>query len=799
MSETRFLSRQRLTLMMLIFIFLAGVYMLTYSGRIESTDTLFLFDATESMIHFGDFRLDLSSGVRPPLPQHIDPNALYPLSDVNAERLQITLAAPLYWLANQSTHIGLVHTVYLLNIIVSTLAGAVVFLYTLALKYDERTAILASFTFGLGTIIWPYSKTFFQEPLTLLLLLLAGLFIERWRSGGYRSILLLLGAAVAVTGAFLTKSAALLALPALLVVALPEPTAKWERLFARLAVFTSFAVLLVAFIFMFINSLIPRIWLDSQFRPASRYVRVALHTYLFSIGGSIWGTSPVILLAIPGAILGRWSARQRYLLVLMLMLGAFAIVYAVRQSPAWFGGLSWPPRFLVPVMPFGILAALPALERVARGSRIWVLSFALLFAYSVWVQLSGVSLWWGDYASALPPESNQFSEWGGGLNDVRYLRWTVIPGLWSQKPLDFAWVRLNVPAWAIAFGVLTAVSGSLLWMDFFGRTRQALSLQSRRILLLTLPVVFVLVTWFGLRAIFDDDLYLSFNENLHTVLPIIRHETEQGDVVLLADLTYRDFFANYGKFSEDDARIVSLPYHPGEQPSPEQAPEIVSDNPDLLLHQTAAPLIHTLAKTRERLWLLASSSSFISWSVRPVERFMAAHYYPLREFAVGGDVRLIEYSTVSAPDPFGFRNPEHLSDLIYGDVLQLVGYDLPLGKTYDPGDVLPVSLYWRAKTAPDSDYKISLSLRAPDGFPKGQAMDTEPAGDLSHTSTWQANFTIWDNRALRLPAEAGEYQLWVIVYRSNPTGEAEVENLTAEGAGVIDGFIGVLPTEIQIR
>ena len=72
----------------------------------------------------------------------------------------------------------------------------------------------------------------------------------------------------------------------------------------------------------------------------------------------------------------------------------------------------------------------------------------------------------------------------------------------------------------------------------------------------------------------------------------IRHETEQGDVVLLADLTYRDFFANYGKFSEDDARIVSLPYHPGEQPSPEQAPEIVFDNPDLLLHQTAALLLH---------------------------------------------------------------------------------------------------------------------------------------------------------------------------------------------------------------
>jgi hypothetical protein len=246
----------------------------------------------------------------------------------------------------------------------------------------------------------------------------------------------------------------------------------------------------------------------------------------------------------------------------------------------------------------------------------------------------------------------------------------------------------------------------------------------------------------------------------------------------------------------DDARIISLPFHPGEQPSPEQPPQIRSDNPDRLVHRETVPFIYELAQPRDRLWLLASTSSFIPWSVRPVERFLAAHYYPLREFTTGPDVRLIEYSTVPAPDPYAFRNPEHLTDLLYGEVMRLVGYDLPLGTTYDGGDVLPVSLYWRAEGVPAADYKIALSLRALDGFPKAQAMDTEPAGDLSHTSSWQVGTVVWDNRALYLPDEPGAYQLWVIVYRGS---SGDVQNVPAEGEGVLDGFIGVLPTRIHVR
>jgi hypothetical protein len=65
-------------------------------------------------------------------------------------------------------------------------------LYAIALGYDERTAILAALMFGVGTAVFPYTKSFFREPLLLLVLLTCALLVERFRAGGFRSWRLLI-------------------------------------------------------------------------------------------------------------------------------------------------------------------------------------------------------------------------------------------------------------------------------------------------------------------------------------------------------------------------------------------------------------------------------------------------------------------------------------------------------------------------------------------------------------------------------------------------------------------------------
>ena len=499
-----------------------------------------------------------------------------------------------------------------------------------------------------------------------------------------------------------------------------------------------------------------------------------------------------MLLGIPGSWLLVRRGQVRYVLVALVMILSFAMAFAFGRSSYWFGGLSWPPRFLIPVVPYGILVSFPILQRATRRPRQigWLILVAGCFAYGVWIQLSAISLNWTEYGNALPPEAQGFGEWTGGLNLVEYLRWVVIPGLWSHTPLDIVWTRLNIPGF-IAFFALLATMATFVLCRLL---RSAARVQRWWLVLLILGFLFA--TGLGLRTIYIDPEFQGDNQALQQILPVIEFETKPGDVLLLSDLSYERFFSNYAGF--DYPRVVSLPFQPGEQPSPEQAPQVVSDNPDNLVHPTTGPMIFALAQQRPRLWLLSSSGPFIPWTVRPVERFMMAHFYPIREVSTDPHVRLIEFSTVPAPDLFAFRAPAYSSDLVYGVSMHLLGYDLPAGTTYQPGDVLPISLYWMADAQLDEDYTVAWFLRTAEGAPVTQGWDLEPGGGFTPTSSWLVNAPIWDHRAIRLPAdlEEGEYRLWVVVYSIGLDGT--VHNLPVSGQETLDNTIGVLPTVISI-
>ena len=774
-------------LLVVLFVGLCSLYMLTYSARIESTDTLFLFDAAGSLIRFGDLKLDTSAGVRPPAPNVLQIGDGYtPLPDVDAEPLQIILASPLHWLTSHIPGIGLIHGVYLFNVLVSAAAGCVLYLYARTLGYAAKVGVLAALLLALGSIVWPYSKTFFQEPLALLLILVTALLLEKWRGSGYRAFGWLLLALLAALGALLGKAAAALALPGLVLIAAPRLTPR--RLIFLLVIAGGLAVLLfLAAEPLGISGRIDQ--LVNVIRQPSPYSTVAIHSYLFSIGGSVWGTSPVMLLALPGL----WLSRNwRHGLALLLMLLSFALVYTFLQEQNWFGGLSWPPRFLIPVVPFGLIAALPALDRALRRPlpNILTLITALLFVYGIWIQFSAVTLRWNEYLRGLPPEANGLGEWGGGLNLVRYVRWVVIPSLWSQSDFDLLWARANVVWWPLAFGLLVLICVWLLW-----RLLAARSIHNAAFVFL--PLLFLGTTFLGLRAVYADPLYSTDNPALREMRAIMEAEASQpGDVVLLSDLAYERYFTN--SESRNGPRIVGLPFQPGEQPSPEQPPEVTSDNPDMLVDRSTGPFIYALAQTRPRLFVLASSGPFLPWSVRPVERFMAAHYYPVREITTGPQVRLIEYDTTPAPDPYALLGPQYPTDLTYGENIRLIGYELPRGRTYAPGDSVPLSLYWQTDAPLDASYKVAWFVRAADGTPLAQGWDVEPGAGFLPTNTWNPNVPVWDNRALRLPADTlpGEYRLWVVLYSAAADGS--VANLPVNGSETAEGYIGVLPTMIQV-
>lgn len=803
-ERPRLLSiNRRLLLPVVLFVLLAGVYLSTYSGRIESGDTLSLFDAADSLAFYGDDLLDGSASVNMP-PPGLNTD-LFPLARANVEPLHVFLSSVLVRTAGHLPGVGSVHAAWLLNVLVSAAAAVTLFFYALTLGYGDKTAVLGALLFGLATIVWPYSKTFFREPLSLWMILLAAWLLERWRQTNYRSILLFAACLLALVGAFLSKEAVILAAPTLALIAAPalpvgDKTVRRLAILAFGAAGVGLGILALGAVFAGTINFEPfYTWIGGLLRRSPSAVatmHVALHTYLLSIGGSIWATSPVLLLAAPGMVYMFRRGHYRYIGAALLALLSFALGYAVFRGNHWFGGLSWPPRFLLPVVPFLMLVVLPALERLLQQGRSrWLLaSVALLAIYSLWVQLSGVMLEWGAYTAALPPESGGLSEWGGGLNAVPYLRWVVIPALWGQTPLDFAWARVNQPWWPVLCMALIAVSGWLL-IRFWRGTGRAIRLPG--LWAAALPVALAAVMYAGLRLLDGDPLYAPPTRDVLAGLqPILEAESAPGDVLLLSSNTYEPFFLNEGLLTVP--RVVSLPDQPGEQPSPEQPPEVVSDNPDALLTRGSIALIYNLAASRERLWLLADSGPWLPWSVRPVERFLSAHYYPVREIAPDPAVRLIEYSTVDAPNPLDFRGPEHLAGLVYGDTLRLAGFDLPAGMVYAAGDVLPVSFYWQADRTPEQDYIVAWFVVDESGIPAVQGMDSQPGGGFERTSAWRPGLPIWDNRALRLPEDLspGSYRLWVRLYFWD-SGEIRLLPVTAGES--VETTTGVLPVNIEVR
>ena len=158
--------RRALVIAICVFLFLA--YLLTVSGAVKSDDELFIIDTAESMAIQQSLFMNQTAHLRPIQTTDVEPG-------------QPLLAAPLYWLAFHTPWVGNVHAILLFNPLVTALTAGLLFLFVLDLGYGDRTALIAALLFGLTTVVWPYTKTFFREPLTMLILFAAAFFANRWR------------------------------------------------------------------------------------------------------------------------------------------------------------------------------------------------------------------------------------------------------------------------------------------------------------------------------------------------------------------------------------------------------------------------------------------------------------------------------------------------------------------------------------------------------------------------------------------------------------------------------------------
>jgi hypothetical protein len=770
----------------LITVFLCAIYTITYSGRIEIADQYQYFTAIRSFSHFGDTALDLYMSQW--MPASFDPTQPHPFRASYIEPGFVIAVTPLYQLADRLSGVGIVHTVYLFNVLICGLIGGLIYLYVLQLGYRETTAILAALTTGLLTIVFPYSQTLFREPLMIVFLLLCVMTIERLRPRFH--LLTFAFAVITFMIAFVIKEASVLALPGILILITPERWWKRRILWAALFIGITLIIFLIAFtdLMISIQGVLPQGRLFDRFELEAEFTRTALHTYLWSIGGSLWGTSPILLLAIPGGwILWRRGPNDlRLFWAAVIVLLGFLAGYSLLRGGEWFGGTIWPQRFLLPVIPFMILLTLPILDRITQWRSPFLRVLLILLAlYSAWWQFSGVSYRWDEYSQLTAEYSfGGLAYWLPSFNEVRYLRPVILMQLWGERAFNFAWLRLDL--WPIPL-IFSGIALIAAWL---------LRHPQRRVIRL-MPIGLI-IAWYGLlRALYPDPLYLGHLDELHAMSAIIQQELDAGEVLMLNDPQYDLFILNHGRFGP--IRIPIFPYHPGDRGNADQPLAIESDHPELLLATYTAPSVLSLAQNHARLWLLTSGGPAVPWSIRPLEQFMGDRFYRISEHSTAPHVRLLAYDTAPAPDhnlPIGpdlalaFR-----FTMTDGETLILDGLHLPRGLVYQAGHTLPITLFWQSPTPLSREYTVAWFL-AREGVTYAQAEDSWHGATFAPTSIWRPDHPVLDHRAMQLPPDLlpGRYEIWVRVYWQ------EVVTGTITPLAVNrDESIAVLPIIVEIH
>jgi 4-amino-4-deoxy-L-arabinose transferase-like glycosyltransferase len=97
------------------------------------------------------------------------------------------------------------------------------------------------------------------------------------------------------------------------------------------------------------------------------------------------------------------------------------------------------------------------------------------------------------------------------------------------------------------------------------------------------------------------------------------------------------------------------------------------------------------------------------------------------------------------------------------DGISFLGYDLV--PSAHPGDVLPLTLYWEARSKPSLDYTVFVHLVDETGNQVAGA-DGPPVGGDSPTSWWRSGDQIADTHEMKLPAgmPPGDYRIVVGLY-----------------------------------
>jgi len=407
-----------------LFALLLVLYFLTFNGQFGSIDELNLYAMTESLVQNGTIEV----------PQ-VNFAAYH--NPVGKHEIGFPLAAmPLYWLSRNSQAVNNIYIVMLLNPLLVSASAVFIYLSAKRLGQSSTASLVAAFAYGLGSLGWPYALTFYREPLVGFLWILGIYGLISWRMtenkwwGGLGAIAILLSPLVKVNVSF--------SIPFLFLVTQKNLLAQKKHTY----VIWGIALAGMFVVFQGLYYLRTGYWWNfSQSLTTISLIQVflRLHGQLLSPIKGLVFYMPVIILAGPG-LYQLW--RRHRSVAAGIILASLSLLGATSFYGMWYGGQSWGPRLLVPVLPIVLIAIAPLWDRFQRPvARALMLS---LLAISTIVQTAvATNPWWKGYAPfhklALTPENNV----GLSLRHVALSPPWVLLRNWQSKDLNLLWLHVD--------------------------------------------------------------------------------------------------------------------------------------------------------------------------------------------------------------------------------------------------------------------------------------------------------------------------------------------------------------------
>ncbi|MBN1956065.1 MAG: glycosyltransferase family 39 protein [Anaerolineae bacterium] len=268
-------------------------------------------------------------------------------------------------------------------------------------------------------------------------------------------------------------------------------------------------------------------------------------------------------------------------------------------------------------------------------------------------------------------------------------------------------------------------------------------------------VILVAIILPSLHNLYFDPAYAR--EDYRRIAAEIEQAAMPGDGIILNAANQWEVFTYYHR--------AGAPVYPVPRSRPPRADQVAAE-------------LESIAAAHQRLLVLYWGDAE-SDPERLVESWLATHAYPAGARWVGA-VRVAAYGLASLPD-----RPAVPLEALFGESIRLQGCAVGEGP-FEPGQVVPVTLFWQAEGPIAERYKLFLHLLDGNGSLVAQT-DAEPRGNLLPTAYWSPEQQLTDRHGVLLPADlpGGTYRLVGGLYNLANGARLPVTGGEEEGADYV--------------